>query len=35
MMHDGIVRGMGLGHLLLIALVVLATTAWVKYVFFR
>ena len=35
MMNDGMVWGMGLGHLLVAALVVLAVAALIKYVFFR
>jgi hypothetical protein len=35
MMHDGMMWGMGLGHLLVIVLVLLAIAALIKYIFFR
>jgi hypothetical protein len=35
MMHDGMMWGMGIGHLLFAALVVLAIAALIKYIFFR
>ncbi len=34
MMHDGWMWGMGLGHLLLALLVILALIALIKYIFF-
>lgn len=35
MMNDGMMWGMGLGHLLVALLVLLAIAALIKYVFFR
>lgn len=35
MMQDGMMWGMGIGHLLLAILVVLAIAALLKYLFFR
>ncbi len=35
MMNDGMMWGMGLGHLLVAALVLLAIAALIKYLFFR
>jgi hypothetical protein len=35
MMQDGMMWGMGIGHLLVAALVILAIAALIKYVFFR
>lgn len=35
MMHDGMMRGMGLGHLLVAVLLLLAIAALIKYLFFR
>ena len=35
MMQDGMMWGMGLGHLLLAVLVLLAIAALIKYLFFR
>lgn len=35
MMHDGMLWGMGLGHLLGLVVVALVIAALVKYVFFR
>jgi hypothetical protein len=35
MMGDGMMWGMGLAHLLALAMLVLAVVALVKYVFFR
>jgi hypothetical protein len=34
-MHDGMMWGMGVGHLLIAVLVVLAIAALIKYLFFR
>jgi hypothetical protein len=35
MMHDGMMWGMGIGHLLFAAVVLLAIAALIKYIFFR
>lgn len=35
MMHDGWIWGMGLGHLLGLAIIALVIAALIKYVFFR
>jgi hypothetical protein len=35
MMNDGMMWGMGIGHILVIVLVVLVIAALIKYVFFR
>jgi hypothetical protein len=35
MMQDGMMWGMGIGHLLVAVLVLLAIAALIKYVFFR
>jgi hypothetical protein len=35
MMQDGVMWGMGLGHLLVAVLVLLAIAALIKYLFFR
>lgn len=35
MVHDGMMWGMGLGHLLLLIALLLVIAALIKYVFFR
>lgn len=35
MMHDGMMWGMGVGHLVLAIVVVLVIAALIKYLFFR
>ena len=35
MMNDGMMWGMGIGHILVIVLVLLVIAALIKYVFFR
>ena len=35
MMNDGMMWGMGIGHLLVAVLILLAIAALIKYVFFR
>jgi hypothetical protein len=35
MMHDGMMWGMGIGHLLFAVLVLLAIAALIKYIFFK
>jgi hypothetical protein len=35
MMHDGMMWGIGIGHLLFAALIVLAIAALIKYLFFK